>query len=300
MPNQRMSGARALADEDSYELVVPDNSGVSTVPVPAVEMSFAASAGRGAFTLKPPPPRRGRGGTPRAAASALAMRRPPQAASLEDAPTGTDDTQASDVYQLSPAKPDSFPDSVEVVSVAQALGVRPRKIQTSAMAVVEIASAIAGAAMTRVLDNTGDVSWELDQMPRDAVHPNAATSSPSSAAWQRTTIPIEGFWVENGLTQRTYADFEVSFSYNGASVGFVEVSTTGTGDGWGWGLVVKENLTQDPQSYTDRSTGSPLAALKLRFHYRFDRSLGSDSIGIQDLTLFGNGGHAFSERWTQS
>jgi hypothetical protein len=304
VPTQRKA-PRALADEDSFEFVVPDNSNVSTVPVPAVAASFGAANGAGTFRPKPAPQRR----TGASAAAAYAAPRSrqaavsgrPRSASLADQPpAGADEAQARDVFQLSPTDDDVAAPSVEAVGTSQSLGAPSRGLQSSAMQVVEIASAIAGATMTRVLDNTGDVSWELDQMPRDAIHPGGATSSPSASPWQRRTIPIEGFWTKNGLGQRTYANFEVSFSYNGASVGYVEVSTTQADDAWTWGLTVKETMTQDPQPYRDRTTGNALAALKLRFHYRFDHSPASDEIAIQDLVLFGNGEHSFSERWTQS
>jgi len=281
----RFANSRALADEDSYELVVPDNSNVSTVAVPAVASALALG-GPGAFRLKPPPKKKGS-----ARSSSLADQGPP--------PDGGDETQARDVFQLSPAAKDVTAPGVEALSLAQSLGTR-RGLRSTAMQVVEIASAIAGAAMTRVLDNKGDVTWELDQMPRDAVHPGGATSSPSSAAWQKKTLPIEGFWTENGLGQKTFANFEVGFSYNGASVGYIEVSTTQADDAWTWGLTVKETMTQDPQAYRDRTSGGALAAIKLRFHYRFDHSPASDEIAIQDLTIFGNGEYSFSERWTQS
>src|SRR5262245_4359783 len=168
----RFANTRALADEDSYEFVVPDNSSVSTVEVPAVASALAAG-NPAAFRLKAPPPKRRVVATSRAARSS----------SLADqAPAGGgDETQARDVFQLSPTSTDVVAPSVEALAFGQSLGAR-RGLRSSAMQVVEIASAIAGAAMTRVLDNTGDVSWELDQMPRDSVHPGGATSSPSSAA----------------------------------------------------------------------------------------------------------------------
>jgi hypothetical protein len=154
--------------------------------------------------------------------------------------------------------------------------------------------------MTRVLDNSGDVSWELDQMPRDAVHPDGKTTTPSTDDWKKQTITISGIEVENNAGQRTFADFEVNYSYNGASVGFVEVSAVHAEDGWGWGLTVKETISQDPSTYsTVPPSARRFAALKLRFHHRFDHSPLQDVIAIADLTLYGNGSHAFTNRWTQ-
>ena len=133
---------------------------------------------------------------------------------------------------------------------------------------------------------------------RDAVHPDGATTTPSSQPWQRARVTLQGAKVENGLGQETFADCEVNFSHNGASLGYVEVSVTRAEDAWGWGLVVRETLSGDPVTYTD-STGRRFAALKLRFHYRFDHSPLQDVIAIADLTIYGNGAHALTFRWTQ-
>jgi hypothetical protein len=202
------------------------------------------------------------------------------------------------VYRLSDLPADVIPD----LAIAQGVSStgRHRGVQTSALQVVEIASAIAGATMTRVLDNQGDVSWELDQLPRDAIHPGGASTTPGSDVWQTQTISVPGLRCENKAGQETFADFEVSFKYNGSSVGFVEVSTTKAEDAWGWGLSVKENITADPNSYdTVPPSGQRFAAAKLRFHFRFDHTPLQDVIGIIDLTLYGNGKFAEAARWTQ-
>jgi hypothetical protein len=194
-------------------------------------------------------------------------------------------------------------DVTPAVTVAQSFGLARRQsgIRTNALQVVEIASTIAGVAMTRLVDNQGDVTWELDQMPKDAIHPDKATTSPSSAAWQTQTINVPGLRCENHAGQETFADFEVNFKYNGASLGYIEVSTTKTEDAWGWGLTVKEGITVDPNTYdTAPPSGQRFAAVKLRFHFRFDHAPLQDVIGYIDLTLYGNGTFAESSRWTQS
>jgi hypothetical protein len=205
-------------------------------------------------------------------------------------------SEDKNVYRLSDLPADVTP----AVAVAQGLVTSGRGIRTSAMQLVEITSAIAGAAMTRVLDNQGDVSWELDQLPRDAIHPGGATTTPGAGVWQTQTINVPGLRCENHAGQETFADFEVSFKHNGASVGFIEVSPTKAQDGWGWGLTVKENITGDPNTYdTVPPSSQRFAAAKLRFHFRFDHTPLQDVIGIIDLTLYGNGTFAESARWTQ-
>jgi hypothetical protein len=205
------------------------------------------------------------------------------------------DEAAPEQYRLSePPAPVSPP-----VAVAQGAGARPPR-RARQMAVVEIASAIAGAAMTRILENEGDVNWELDQL-NGVLHPDSASASPSGAAYQSKRVAVPGLWVENGFTDRITADFEITFQYNGASVGYIQVSNTGTNDAVGWSLTVKENIMPDPNTYTTvPASASRFAAIKVRFHYRFARSVGSDSIGIKEFTLYGNGNVAEDTRWTQT
>jgi hypothetical protein len=244
----------------------------------------AALSGRGS-PFAPPPASRGRLKT-----------RSYARASAAEGEVVTDEEKG--VFRL--AEPPA--DVTASVTVAQSLGLLPKRgLKSSAMQVVEIASTIAGVAMTRLVDNQGDVSWELDQMPRDAIHPDKATMSPSSATWQTQTISVPGLRCENHAGQETFADFEVNFKYNGASVGYIEVTTTKAEDAWGWGLTVKEGITVDPNTYdTSPPSGQRFAAVKLRFHFRFDHSPLQDVIGYIDLSLYGNGTFAESSRWTQS
>jgi hypothetical protein len=275
--------ASALAESASRRLVpVTEVRG----GVPVTSQGARATALGGRARLVPSPGSRGRG-----AAGA-------RTAAADTDPVATDPVAASDgnlnQYRLSelPA------DVVAEVSVAAALSA-PRQTSKT-MQVVEIASTIAGVAMTRVVDNDGDVRWELDQMPRDAVHPGAASASPSSAAWQSTTIQLPGLRCENYAGQETFADFEVTFKHNGASLGYIEVTPTKVGDAWTWGLTVKETMTADPRVYdTSPSSGARFGAVKLRFHFRFDHAPADDVLGYIDLTLYGNGSYAESTRWTQ-
>src|SRR4051812_607758 len=80
------------------------------------------------------------------------------------------ESDPNDQFRLSPVPEDEEPP----VAVAQGFTGRARQ-----MAVIEIASAIAGAAMTRILDNDGDVKWELDQL-NGVAHPDNKTSSPTN------------------------------------------------------------------------------------------------------------------------
>ena len=282
MRTQRSSMAKAQDDApDLYGKQEPEQS----APVSLVQsLATGGTAKSGAFRLAPPPR------TGRTRSLARAAGNGGNGAATEE--------EAKNIYRLSELPADVSP----AVSVSQGLArpVSPRGLQSSQMAVVEIASTIAGVVMTRVLDNQGDVSWELDQMPKDAVHPGGASATPGGAVWKTQTLNVPGLRCENNAGQETYADFEVNFKYNGSSVGFIEVSTTKAEDGWGWGLAVKENITSDPNTYdTVPASGQRFAAVKLRFHFRFDHTPFQDILGIIDLTLYGNGTFAESARWTQ-
>jgi hypothetical protein len=275
MPRTRAS---AFAESVSRRLI-PVTEVRGGVPVASGPRAAAAALGA-PVRLAPAPGSRGR-------------RHATQSGAHEGVAGAVD--QSGNQYRLSelPA------DVVASVSVAAAL-TAPTRLRSRTMAVVEIASTIAGVAMTRIVDNEGDVKWELDQMPRDAFHPGGAAASPSSTAWQSTTVQVPGLRCENNAGQETYADFEVTFKHNGASLGYIEVTPTKVGDAWGWGLTVKETMTADPRTFdTSPPTGQRFAAIKLRFHFRFDHAPFEDIIGYIDLTLYGNGSYAESARWTQ-
>jgi hypothetical protein len=271
----RPTRAAAFAESVSRRFV-PVTEVRGGVPVTSGSLASAASLGAPA-RLVPAPGSRGR---------RLAT------ASADDGAAGAVDVNQYRLSEL-PA------DVVANVSVASALAA-PTRRGSRTMAVVEIASTIAGVAMTRIVDNEGDVKWELDQMPRDAWHPGGGAASPSSAAWQSTTVQVPGLRCENNAGQETYADFEVTFKHNGASLGYIEVTPTKTGDAWAWGLTVKETMTADPRTFdTNPPTGQRFGGIKLRFLFRFDHWPADDILGHIDLTLYGNGLYAETTRWTQ-
>jgi hypothetical protein len=168
--------------------------------------------------------------------------------------------------------------------------------KSSALAVpvlVPIASAIVGAVMNRVLNNEGDIHWELDQL-QGLKHPNNNAAQAGDAEYTTTTTTVaEWPYVENYLGDRISADFEIVWQHNGKSLGNIEISNTRTNDAVGWGLDVKANIMDDAVVHDGK------AAVRVRFYYRFNRSIGSDLIAISDYTLFGDGTFTRSARWTQ-
>lgn len=166
-----------------------------------------------------------------------------------------------------------------------------------APAVIPIATTVLGATMTRVMNNTGDVTWELDQM-RGLKHPDNAAPDPLPPAQDAPAIRLTDWpYVENHLGDRIAAGFEINWQYNGISVGNVQITNVSTNDAVGWGLDVKAHIMDDDIVYPREAPR--FAALKLRFEYRFTRAVGSDAIAIQDVHLFGNGLHNLGGRWEQ-
>lgn len=179
--------------------------------------------------------------------------------------------------------------------LVQQQGLGPRALL--APAVISIASTVVGTVMTRVINNSGDVTWELDQM-RGLKHPNNTAPDPLPAAQDGTPIRLTDWpYVENHLNDRISAGFEINWQHNGVSVGNVQISNIATNDAVGWGLDVKAHIMDDDIVYPREAPH--FAAVKVRFEYRFTRAIGSDSIAIQDVHLFGNGAHNVSGRWEQ-
>lgn len=189
-------------------------------------------------------------------------------------------------YSLSQAAP---PKKDKRQSVGKAL---------QAAVVVPIATTIAGAVLTRVLNNEGDIKWELDQM-KGLKHPRDNAASAGNAPFSDGKINITGPVVENYLTDQIYANFELLWQYNGRSLGNITISDTQTNDAVGWGLTVKANINDDAKLYPVSGGSGECAGVQVRFWFRFDRVIGSDQIYIMDLSLHGDGTFTSSGQWTQ-
>jgi hypothetical protein len=211
-------------------------------------------------------------------------------------PTARAAATASDSDSADSFRPSDLPPDMEpAVAVAEATSAAP----AHAMQVVEIISAIVGAGMTRLLENEGDIHWELDQL-NGVLHPDGKTVSPSSASYTSKRVPVSGVVVKNKVGDRIFADFEITFQYNGASVGYIQVSNVAANDALGWGLTVKETMISDPNTFTTvPASAARFSAIKVRFEYHFSRVIGDDVIALRELTLFGNGAVRDETRWTQ-
>ncbi|MEM6252902.1 MAG: N-acetylmuramoyl-L-alanine amidase [Cyanobacteria bacterium P01_D01_bin.156] len=173
----------------------------------------------------------------------------------------------------------------------------------SQQALEGVTSAIAGAVITRILDNKGDITWKLSQL-KGIKYPADQKKNAGSASYKEQIITVKGprLGTVGGLDE-IYVDSELSFQYNGRSLGNVSISITKANDAVGAGLNVEASIMNDANVYQEKSKENAVsegfAAIKVRFHYRFTNVIYDDRIAITDLVLFGNGMHNISYRWTQ-
>src|SRR5262245_20560423 len=143
---------------------------------------------------------------------------------------------------------------VQVVAMPQTLGATSRRVRTARpMAVVEIASAIVGAAMTRILDNEGDVKWELDQL-QGLKNPWNNAAYAGSPPYQTTTINVPGPHRATNWSDlwgnSIFADAELTFQHNGRALGNIQVTVTDTGDVGAYALTLKEQIMDEANAFT--------------------------------------------------
>jgi len=170
---------------------------------------------------------------------------------------------------------------------------------------VEIASAIVGATMERVLSNEGGITWELEQM-RGFKHPNDTAPATRGTVRDGTAIrltdwPIARVQIIPGtdlITDDMSAGFVIDWQYDGKSLGNVRISPAGRpNDAIEWSLSVRAQIMDDNIVYP---TDNPRhAALRIRFVYRFTHWIFRDQIAIRDVHLFGDGTYRLAARWEQ-
>jgi hypothetical protein len=170
--------------------------------------------------------------------------------------------------------------------------------QQAAPVVIPIVSTILGATMTRIMNNSGDVSWELDQL-RGLKVPGDDNARRGSETYRTITTAVKEWPVVEvgfGVTDEIYADFEMEWQCNGHSVGNLTIKNTHTNDAVGWGLTIDAKINDDSTVYQ-----GDVAAIRVAFQYRFSGPpLRSDALAIRDFTLFGDGTIKENSRWTQA
>jgi V8-like Glu-specific endopeptidase/cell wall-associated NlpC family hydrolase len=162
--------------------------------------------------------------------------------------------------------------------------------------IVPIAAAVIGAVFTRVLSNTGDVSWQLDQMS-GLKHPNDQLPSPLPPFQDGPLIRLVD-WPSTGGIGTISAGFEIRWQHNGESLGNVQIDNVASQDAALWGLEVKARIMNDSIVYPRNAPR--FAALKVRIEYRFTHTVFSDRLAYREIHLFGNGTYNLTGDWTQN
>ena len=123
--------------------------------------------------------------------------------------------------------------------------------------------------------------------PAEGPGPAYADAAPAGAQPFRDApaIRLDTWPVEGGLVDDISAWFSIEWQFNGRSLGNVRISNIGTNDAVGWSLHVRAQIMDDNILYQP----GDCAALRIRLHYRFSRSIGSDVLAQADVHLFGNG-----------
>ena len=161
---------------------------------------------------------------------------------------------------------------------------------------IPIAAAVIGAVFTRLLSNTGDVSWELDQM-NGLKHPNDQLPSPLPAFRDGAVIRLTDWPSARGLGSIA-AGFEIRWQHNGQSLGNVQINNVTSQDTVGWGLRVKARIMNDSIVYPRNAPR--FAAIKVRIEYQFTRTGHSDLLAYREIHLFGDGTYNLTGDWTQN
>ena len=167
-------------------------------------------------------------------------------------------------------------------------------------AVVIAAAGLGWQILNGLINNKGDVSWNLSKMegqksPYDdeAKYKNKAVYDEKSFVVTQKTTSVGGILPMS-------ADFEVKFKYNGYAIGFVSIQHLRNQDAMGWGLFVEATMMVDPNSY-QRADGEPMAAVDLTFNYRFTTNIPfrDDDVWIVTYKLYGDGRVVtVSDKWT--
>jgi hypothetical protein len=174
-------------------------------------------------------------------------------------------------------------------------GAYPPVQAQAAPVIIPIVAAVVGATFTRLLNNTGDVSWELDQM-NGLKHPNdQAPANP--APFQDGPVIRLTDWPKTGGLGSIFAGFEVRWQHNGTSLGNISITNVSVSDAMAWGLIVKARIINDSIVYP--RSAPRFAGLRIRFEYRFTHTVFSDRLAYREIQLFGNGAYNMTGDWTQ-
>jgi N-acetyl-anhydromuramyl-L-alanine amidase AmpD len=164
-----------------------------------------------------------------------------------------------------------------------------------ALDVIGTVAAIGGLVPQVLSDSSGDVSWDLDQL-RGLKHPDDKAPAKPAPFTDAPTLRLDD-WPKVALygVDEIYAWFTVDWQHNGKSLGNVRIGNIATNDAVGMKLKVRAQIMDDNILYEPGG----IAALRVRFHYRFSRLIGADIIAVTDLQMFADGTHLRESKWLQ-
>jgi hypothetical protein len=150
---------------------------------------------------------------------------------------------------------------------------------------------------TKVADNEGDIRWELARM-EGAKHPWDDAKWANSGVWQTKTVRSKAR-IDTGPfgLDEFSAEFEITFRYNGHSVGYVDIQHVDDSDAPFWGMSVKAVIMPDPNTY-NVANQSNVAKVEVTLNYTFEHSIRDNDVQITVVELFGTGHVNKRSRWT--
>ena len=158
---------------------------------------------------------------------------------------------------------------------------------------------IAGTAVTLLVENSGDVAWQLPQWT-GRKHPND-TAPANQAPYQPSVIALTGWPAAGGTT----ANCAIRWYYNGASIGPVYVERGYANDTVGWGLLVTGTIEDDPRLHPRSPAAlapgpAQIPALHVALTYEFHAPPPTDDpIATSRITLYADGTHEIDNEWIQ-
>jgi uncharacterized protein YycO len=165
--------------------------------------------------------------------------------------------------------------------------------------VAEIATTIAGTVMTRLMDNAGDVSWEVDQL-KGLKYPDGDPAKVGQGPFIDIVTRVDGPIVTTALDMdKIYADFEIRWQCNGHSLGNIQIVNVGTEDAVFAGLHVQANIMDDANTYVAPPDTDLMAGIRVHFYYRFTNTVYADTLAETDFVLYGDGKYKRTHHWLQ-
>jgi hypothetical protein len=162
----------------------------------------------------------------------------------------------------------------------------------------EIAPIVSGVTMTRVTGGDANVSWELDQL-EGLKYPNDQAVSPLPPLQDAPPIHLIGWpYVKAPSGDQISADLTLDWQYTGTALGNIRIAATGSHGVPPQTLKVKAHIINDTILHPKEAPH--MAGLRVRVHYQFSRTAGSDAVGVTHLHLFGDGTYDQTSRWEQS